>query len=75
MKKGEVKKGFKPFRSVSQDKQSSLKRLRSCSTCEFYYGEPEEECHNNNVTKFDVTLEGDNTFCTFWRPVGMKSRD
>ena len=76
MKKGQIEKGFKPYRSIVQEKQGTLKRLRSCSTCESYFsdrGSKEEECHNSNVTKFDVTVEDDGTtYCTFWRPIGMK---
>lgn len=69
MKKGQIKKGFSQFRKVAQEKRGSLRRLRSCNTCEFNTSSTigEVNCINNNVTSFDMsTAEDGSSCCTFW---------
>lgn len=79
MDKGTIKKGFKQSRAVSQRTNGTLRSIRSCKSCVYLFadgGEKEEKCHNSNVTKFDMTIEESGVeYCTFFRPVGMKSRD
>lgn len=74
MNNGEIKRGFKAFRSATQKKIGSLKTMRNCQSCvSFYADKPgaEEICHNNSVTKFDMTTEDSGkSYCTFWSPPG-----
>ena len=77
MKKGQIKRGFNQFRKVAQEKQGNLRRLRSCSTCEFNTSSGDEiECINNNVTSFDMsTVEDGSQCCTFWVLNGVEKED
>lgn len=71
MKKGQVKRGFKSFRSTVKEDKNGLRRIRNCKTCKFFYpeeGEQEDICHSNSVTKFDIVQEGDLIFCAYWMP-------
>lgn len=71
LEKGQVKRGFKAFRSEVKSDKNALRRLRNCKTCKDLYpeeGEKEEVCHNNSVTKFDMVHDGTLTYCTYWKP-------
>lgn len=78
IKKGQVKRGFDQFRQVAQSKQGNLRRLRSCNTCASYYSltGDEEECHNNNVTSFDMAKQEDGTpYCSYWILSGTEPKE
>lgn len=66
MKKGELKRGFKAFRSNAKSNSGTLKRIRSCKSCKFY--DDIELCTNNSVTKFDYIEEDNNSYCCYWTP-------
>lgn len=72
MDKGQIKRGFKPFRKQIEGNNSALRNIRECKTCK-YFNKPEEEkedvCTNNAVTKYDMTYEeSGKTYCTYWAP-------
>lgn len=73
MEKGKVKRGFKTFRKQIEGNNSALRNVRDCKTCKYFYRYEElgeEICHNNAVTKYDMTMEQDSgkTYCTYWTP-------
>lgn len=72
MEKGQVKKGFKPFRKQIEGSNSALRNVRECKTCKYFSNDEESEeeiCHNNSVSKYDMTTEeSGKTYCTYWTP-------
>jgi hypothetical protein len=72
MEKGQIKKGFKPFRKQIEGNNSALRNVRDCKTCKSFYRDEESEeeiCHNSGVTKYDMTTEeSGKTYCTYWMP-------
>ena len=74
---GKVKRGFGGLKKQLEGKGNYV---ADCKSCYYFYqdqGEPEEMCHNTNVTKFDMAYDEDKnrTFCTFWISCGMKRKD
>jgi rubredoxin len=75
MQRGQVKRGFKAFRNSVKNDRNALRRMRNCKTCKYFYPEdesPEEVCHNNSVTKFDMVYDENVTYCTYWTPNWVK---
>jgi hypothetical protein len=72
-KKSVVQRGYKAFRKEAHKTKGMLRVIRNCKTCTSFYGKTGEQCNNNNVTKYDITVEPDGrTYCTFWRPEGVE---
>ena len=74
---GKVKKGFG---GLNKHLEGKGKYVASCNSCNYFYqlkGEPEEICHNTNVTKFDMAYdeEKNRVYCTYWIPCGLKRRE
>lgn len=76
MDKGQIKIGFKQVTARSESSRGIAKSIRECSSCDSFYGDVEESCHDNSVTSYDLTIESSGrTYCTFWKPVGFKKKD
>lgn len=68
-------KGFTP---VKEKVEKSFRYSRSCDNCEFYLKEKEDEeevCQNPNVLPYDVCVEENRTFCSFWKYVKTKREE
>jgi hypothetical protein len=76
MKSKFEKRGYK----VIRDKiEKNAKYNRSCLNCNCYSkeeGDFEEVCQNTEVLSFDICVEGERTWCCYWRSVkGEKSNE
>ncbi len=67
-------RGFKDVRKKINATKGSIRSVRSCASCKYFYdgGDGEETCHNSGVTPFDITEEDNKTYCTFYTPIGAK---
>lgn len=78
MKKGELKKGFKPLRAKLEDSPGAMKAIRDCSNCQAFFSirsAKEEICNDTNVTEYDMTYEENGRiYCTFWKPIGTRPK-
>lgn len=53
----------------------SFRYTRSCENCSFFYKtdqDEEELCQNPNVLPYDICIEDNRTYCSFWRYVTDK---
>lgn len=74
MKKKETKKTSiftHGYNECRERVSKTVKYSRSCFNCASYYkdfGDDEEVCQNPEVTKFDIVVDGNNIYCTYWKP-------
>lgn len=51
---------------------------RSCFNCFYYYqasGDKEEVCQNDKVLEYDMVVQENSIFCTYWKPSSVKSKE
>lgn len=63
-------KGFKPIR---EKVVKSARYMRACDNCKYFYQTPEDEeevCQNSNVLEYDICVDGNRVYCTFWKGIG-----
>ena len=60
------------FSTSRKKAKKGVKYIRSCFNCDCYYkavGDTEEVCQNPNVSDYDLVIDGNNIFCTYWKPI------
>lgn len=74
--KNKFKIGYEP---VLKKIEKSPRPYLSCFNCKYYYAlrqDYDEECQNNQVLEYDMVYEGNNVYCTLWKPnVKLKEED
>ena len=66
--KNNITRGFK---AVEDSLKKKSRYVKSCNNCHFYYAqkfEKEEYCQNDQVTQYDIVIEGSTCFCCYWKP-------
>lgn len=75
MKQGEIKKGFKPFRTKVEKSRNSVDIIKNCKTCKYY--NEDDECVNTGVTEYDMVRDTVKKvdYCTYWTPSWHKEKN
>ena len=63
------------YSDVKDKVVKSFRYTRSCENCKYYFmseGDEEELCQNPNVLPYDICVEENRTYCSFWRYVSEK---
>lgn len=63
------------YDNVKEKVKKSYRYTRSCDNCSFFYkthGDEEELCQNPDVLPYDICIEENRTFCSFWKYVTDK---
>lgn len=63
------------FAESRKKAKKGIKYIRSCFNCIYYYeavGDGEEMCQNTNVSEYDLVVDGNNIYCTYWKPLDSK---
>ena len=59
--------------NVSRKKaKKGIKYLRSCFNCNYFYkavGDEDEVCQNPNVSEYDLVVDNNRVYCTYWSPI------
>ena len=66
--KNNISRGYKPLEEALKSKSRYVK---TCNNCHYYYAkkfEKEEYCQNDQVTQYDIVIEGSTCFCCYWKP-------
>lgn len=53
------------------------KIYRSCDNCQFYERTDKDEsevCQNYNVLEYDIVVDGNRTYCGYWKSMQTKLR-
>ena len=75
------KKPNKFSRGYSESRERVKKSVafsRSCFNCDSYYqgvGDKEEVCQNSSVLEFDMTVDGNNIYCVYWKQCAKKDEN
>lgn len=61
---------FEKGYSFSRKKaKKGIKYIRSCFNCDYFYkaiGDSDEMCQNPNVLEYDLVVDNNNIYCTYW---------
>lgn len=63
----------KGFDDLKERTKKTSRFIRCCDNCNFFYmtkDDEEEVCQNPDVLPYDVCLDEERTFCSYWRAVG-----
>lgn len=63
------------YNEVHEKVAHSPRHSMSCGNCVYFsqeIGDKEEVCQNNEVTEYDIVVDGHNTYCTFWKQIKHK---
>lgn len=58
------------YKEIKEKVEKTAKYTRSCENCTFYYKtdeDDEELCQNPNVLAYDICVEENRTYCSFWK--------
>lgn len=66
------------YKSVEESLRKKARYVRHCNNCRFYYADlydKEEYCQNDNVTEYDIVVEGTTCFCSYWQPPALEKKE
>lgn len=62
----------KGYKNVREKVINTSRYTKECGNCRFFYQTEEDEeelCQNSNVLKYDICVEGERVYCSFWRGI------
>lgn len=66
------------YKYVEESLRKKAKFVRHCNNCTFYYAkkfEKEEYCQNDQVTQYDIVINGSDCYCCYWQPPTVEKKE
>lgn len=60
----------KGYDDIKSKTKRAFRFMRMCDNCKYYYkdeGDEEELCQNPNVLKYDIVIDDNRTYCSYWK--------
>lgn len=66
------------FEDVQKKVEKNSRYTRSCDNCEYYNDyiideQEEDTCTHPSVLPYDICIDGDRVYCSFWRYASRRS--
>lgn len=66
------------YKDIKEKVKKSYRYTRSCENCHSYGRTEEDEeevCQNPNVLPYDICVDENRTYCSFWRYINDRGND